>query len=315
MKVSNLPIRTVVLSCACCLCLPFFGMASSLTAPVESAVETLNTTADTACSSTTTAEGTYGTVMTSLPTADETAVSTATTGETTASERTTPSTTQTTAAPTAGTTSRETVATVGTTYSEEAAATAQTTGKEIVWAPIDWPMKPVPSPYDKLNSDEDSRYSRILSEIRLPNKVWIHGIKHNDECYIIPEELPVLAEIYGGGLQYDFSDLQLMEQFLNSDDDVPSVLQGIALTVSSEEGGTVISKTVLWYDGSTVNQPAYNSSLMYWTYNDRVLISNHDSVSPLHLYVWHWVGGGQTNSFYLRYEDVITIFEQIQALF
>lgn len=279
-------------------------MASSLPAPVEPAVETLNTTADTACPSTTTAEGTYGTVMTSLPTADETAVSTATTGETTASERTTLSTTQTTVAPTAGTT-----------YSEEAAATAQTTGKEIVWAPFDWPMKPVPSPYDKLNSDEDSRYSHILSEIRLPNKIWIHGIKHNDECYIIPEELPVLAEIYGGGLQYDFSDLQVMEQFLNSGDDVPSVLQGIALTVSSEEGGTVTTKTVLWYDESTVNQPAYDSNLLYWTYNDRVLISNHDSVSPLHLYVWHWFGSGQTDSFYLRYEDVITVFEQIQALF
>ena len=26
-------------------------------------------------------------------------------------------------------------------------------------------------------------------------------------------------------------------------------------------------------------------------------------------------GGGQTDSFYLRYEDVVTIFEQIQAIF
>ena len=286
MKVSSLPIRTVVLSCACCLCLPFFGMASSLPAPVEPAVETLNTTADTACPSTTTAEGTYGTVMTLCPQRTRQR-----------SVRQQPVKQQ----PVKGQLflrrkPRRLLLPVRP-IAKRLLPLHRRPGSEIVWAPFDWPMKPVPSPYDKLNSDEDSRYSHILSEIRLPNKIWIHGIKHNDECYIIPEELPVLAEIYGGGLQYDFSDLQVMEQFLNSGDDVPSVLQGIALTVSSEEGGTVTTKTVLWYDESTVNQPAYDSNLMYWTYNDRVLISNHDSVSPLHLYVWHWFGSGQTDSF------------------
>ena len=299
MKISVLPVRMISVFCTCCLSLPFFGAASAEIVSVNRADDTWESISNTTttCFTVTTQQSITCVTTVSQQTDENTTTEASLSAESSTGSTTTRQTTASTVAETTGST----------------ASVTQTTGKEIVWAPIDWPLNPVPSPYDKPKSDGDSRYSHILSEIRLPNKTWIRGIKHNDECYIIPEELPVLAEIYGGGLQYDFSNLQVMEQFLNSGDKEPSILQGISLTVSSKENGGIVSKTFLWYDETTVNQPLYD--LPYWTYTDRVLVSNQEGVSPLHLSMWHWAGGGQTDSFYLRYEDVVTIFEQIQAIF
>ena len=309
MKISVLPVRMISVFCTCCLSLPFFGAASAEIVSVNRADDTWESISNTTttCFTVTTQQSITCVTTVSQQTDENTTTEASlsaesSTGSTTTRQTTASSVTQATSS------SSTVVETTGST-----ASVTQTTGKEIVWAPIDWPLNPVPSPYDKPKSDGDSRYSHILSEIRLPNKTWIRGIKHNDECYIIPEELPVLAEIYGGGLQYDFSNLQVMEQFLNSGDKEPSILQGISLTVSSKENGGIVSKTFLWYDETTVNQPLYD--LPYWTYTDRVLVSNQEGVSPLHLSMWHWAGGGLTDSFYLRYEDVVTIFEQIQAIF
>ena len=295
----KVPVRTAALSCVAVLLMVLFNGASSLAKPPVLAAETEETT----CSST-------ALLLPTASTADNTMTTDITRMVTTT---TLPTDGETTAIETIQTSSRTTT----TVQQTSATAVPQTSGPSETES-----TKPQFTPFVIPPKNEPTTTAvytptpprRINTTITLPGGREIRGLIIDGITYIYPEDMGALAEVYGGNrLHYVFSPLQAMKMTTEQMQNSYFLLQGIALGLFGDKAdGSYQERLLLWYDEDTINQPVMNPE--YWTYRERSLISDNFNISALRLYVWEWNGDGQTNSFYVCYDDLVKILGEIQTL-